>query len=65
MSQKTTEQANVVADAAVAGANEVAQATVDSVENAALSTGFVTVVSHESFWQSWHFISFFPPQKII
>ncbi|XP_077585864.1 uncharacterized protein LOC144205393 isoform X2 [Stigmatopora nigra] len=43
VSQKTTEQANLVADAAVTGANEVAQATVDSVENAAVSSGFVTV----------------------
>lgn len=48
MAQKTTEQANVVADTAVSGANEVAQATVQGVENAAAATGFVSTVSDVS-----------------
>ncbi|KAJ3610245.1 hypothetical protein NHX12_022339 [Muraenolepis orangiensis] len=41
VANKTTEQANIVADSAVTGANEVAQATVDGVENAALASGLV------------------------
>lgn len=45
VAQKSTEQANVVADTAVAGANEVAQATVEGVENAALASGLVKKVS--------------------
>lgn len=45
VAQKTNEQANTVADTAVAGANEVAQATVEGVENAAMASGFVSVVS--------------------
>lgn len=45
MAQKTTEQANIVADSAVSGANEVAQAAVEGVENAAVASGFVTTVS--------------------
>lgn len=45
MAQKTTEQANIVADTAVTGANEVAQATVEGVESAALASGFVKTVS--------------------
>lgn len=45
MAQKTTEQANIVADSAVSGANEVAQAAVEGVENAALASGFVSTVS--------------------
>lgn len=45
MAQKTTEQANIVADTAVSGANEVAQAAVEGVENAAVASGFVSAVS--------------------
>lgn len=45
VAQKSNEQANIVADSAVSGANEVAQATVEGVENAALASGFVTKVS--------------------
>lgn len=45
MAQKTTEQANVVADSAVSGANEVAQAAVEGVETAAVASGFVSAVS--------------------
>lgn len=45
MAQKTTEQANIVADSAVSGANEVAQAAVEGVENAAVASGFVSTVS--------------------
>ncbi len=45
VAQKTNEQANIVADSAVTGANEVAQATVEGVENAAVASGFVSAVS--------------------
>lgn len=45
MAHKTTEQANIVADSAVSGANEVAQAAVEGVENAAVVSGFVSAVS--------------------
>lgn len=45
VAQKTTEQANVAADTAVSGANEVAQAAVDEVQNAAVASGFVSMVS--------------------
>lgn len=45
VAQKTTEQANIVADSAVSGANEVAQAAVEGVENAAVASGFVSMVS--------------------
>lgn len=45
VSQKTNEQANIIADTAVSGANEVAQATVEGVENAAVASGFVSTVS--------------------
>lgn len=48
VAQKTTEQANVVADTAVSEANEVAQAAVQGVENAAAATGFVSTVSDVS-----------------
>lgn len=44
VAQKTNEQANIVADTAVTGANEVAQATVEGVENAAVASGFVSTV---------------------
>lgn len=36
---------DVVADTAVAGANEVAQAAVEGVESAAVASGFVSAVS--------------------
>eukprot|EP00064_Thunnus_orientalis_P024475 superscaffoldBa00010548_g24770 len=42
VAQKSTEQAGTVADTAVAGANDVAQATVDEVEKAAVASGFVS-----------------------
>lgn len=45
VAQKTNEQANIVADTAVTGANEVAQATVEGVESAAVASGFVSTVS--------------------
>ncbi|KAJ8248465.1 hypothetical protein GJAV_G00242300 [Gymnothorax javanicus] len=41
VSQKTTEQANIVADAAVTSANDLSQKTVEGVENVALSSGLV------------------------
>lgn len=52
MAQKTTEQANIVADTAVTGANEVAQATVEGMENAALASGYVTKVSDVTWPQN-------------
>ncbi|KAL4612938.1 synuclein-like [Arapaima gigas] len=42
VANRTTEQANIVADSAVMGANEMSQKTVEGVENVAASTGFVT-----------------------
>ncbi|MFT7817158.1 synuclein-like [Arapaima gigas] len=45
VANRTTEQANIVADSAVMGANEMSQKTVEGVENVAASTGFVTPVS--------------------
>lgn len=48
VAQKTTEQANIIADTAVAGANEVAQSAVEGVENAALASGLVKSVSDDS-----------------
>lgn len=48
VSHKTTEQANIMADTAVAGANEVAQSAVEGVENAAVASGLVSLVSDET-----------------
>lgn len=48
VAHKTTEQANIMADTAVTGANEVAQSAVEGVENAALSSGLVSTVSGET-----------------
>lgn len=48
VSQKSSEQANIVADSAVAGANEVAQSAVEGVENAAMASGLVKPVSDGS-----------------
>lgn len=45
MTQRTTEQANIVGDAAVANANDLGQKTVEGVENVAASTGLVNPVS--------------------
>lgn len=45
VAQKTNEQANVAADTAVAGANEVAQVAVEGVESAAVASGLVKAVS--------------------
>lgn len=45
VAHKTTEQANIMADTAVVGANEVAQSAVEGVENAALASGLVSLVS--------------------
>lgn len=49
MTNRTTGQANIVGDAAVAGANDLGQKTVEGVENVAASTGLVNPVSaHQS-----------------
>lgn len=48
VAHKTTEQANIVADTAVSGANEVAQSAVEGVENAAVASGLVSLVSDEA-----------------
>lgn len=48
VAQKTTEQANIIADTAVSGANEVAQSAVEGVENAAMASGLVKSVSDDS-----------------
>lgn len=47
VSQRTTEQANIVSEAAVASANDLSQKTVEGVENVALSTGLVNPVRGE------------------
>ncbi|KAG9346181.1 hypothetical protein JZ751_008004 [Albula glossodonta] len=41
VANRTTDQANIVADTAVAGANDLSQKTVEGVENVAASTGMV------------------------
>lgn len=48
VAHKTTEQANIIADTAVTGANEVAQSAVEGVENAAVASGLVSMVSDEA-----------------
>lgn len=48
VAHKTTEQANIIADTAVSGANEVAQSAVEGVENAAVASGLVSLVSDET-----------------
>lgn len=45
VANKTVDQTNIVGETAVAGANDVAQATVEGVENVAASTGMVSQVS--------------------
>lgn len=45
VANRTVDQANIVADTAVAGANEVSQATVEGVENVAAASGLVNQVS--------------------
>lgn len=45
VANRTVDQTNIVGDAAVAGANEVSQATVEGVENVAASTGLAYQVS--------------------
>lgn len=42
VANRTVDQANIVADTAVAGANEVSQATVEGVENIAATTGMAS-----------------------
>lgn len=46
VAQRTTDQANIVGDATVAGANELSQQTVEGMENAAVNSGLVNQVSH-------------------
>lgn len=48
VSHKTSEQANIIADTAVTGANEVAQSAVQGVENAAVASGLVSLVRDET-----------------
>lgn len=48
VAHKTTEQANIIADTTVTGANEVAQSAVEGVENAAVASGLVSLVSDET-----------------
>ncbi|KAI5630530.1 synuclein, gamma b (breast cancer-specific protein 1), partial [Silurus asotus] len=45
VTNRNTEQANIVGDAAVANANDLGQKTVEGVENVAASTGLVNPVS--------------------
>uniref|UniRef100_A0AAY5ELX4 Gamma-synuclein n=1 Tax=Electrophorus electricus TaxID=8005 RepID=A0AAY5ELX4_ELEEL len=46
----TTEQANIVSDAAVSSANDLGQKTVEGVENVAASTGLANPVSTQIHW---------------
>ncbi|KAF0025612.1 hypothetical protein F2P81_022493 [Scophthalmus maximus] len=41
VANRTVDQANIVADATAAGANEVSQANVEGVENVGASTGLI------------------------
>ncbi|KAG7250334.1 hypothetical protein CRUP_023706, partial [Coryphaenoides rupestris] len=41
---RTTDQANIVGEGVVAGANDVSQANVEGVENVAASTGMINQV---------------------
>lgn len=45
VANRTVDQANIVGDAVVSGANEVSQATVEGVENIAASSGVISQVS--------------------
>lgn len=45
VTNRTTEQANIVGEAAVGSANDLGQKTVEGVENVAASTGLVNPVS--------------------
>ena len=46
VAQRTTDQANIVGDATVAGANELSQQTVEGLENVAVNSGLVNQVRH-------------------
>lgn len=48
VANRTVDQTNIVGETAVAGANEVSQATVEGVENIAASTGVTNQVSWAS-----------------
>lgn len=48
VANRTVNQANVVGDTAVAGANEMSQATVEGVENVAAATGMMNPVGGAS-----------------
>lgn len=41
VAQRTTDQANIVGDATVTGANELSQQTVEGLENVAVNSGLV------------------------
>lgn len=57
VTNRTTEQANIVSDASVASANDLGQKTVEGVENVAASTGLVNPVSaHQSKPSSFSFL---------
>lgn len=56
MANRTVDQTNIVGDAAVAGANEVSQATVEGVENVAASTGLVNQVSYYGVTRTTRFL---------
>lgn len=49
VANRTVDQANIVGDTAVAGANDVSQAGVEGVENIAASTGMINQVSYHGF----------------
>ncbi len=48
VANRTVDQANIVGETAVAGANEVSQASVEGVENVVASTGLINQVSSHS-----------------
>lgn len=73
VTNRTVDQANIVADTAISGANEVSQAATEGVENVAASTGLLNQVGYRgnrlpvrgpftwSLFLSTFFVSVQPP----
>lgn len=58
VAQKTTEQANIVGETAVSGANQVSEKAVESLETVVASTGLVKPVriSYANNWSNEYWI---------
>ncbi len=69
MANRTVDQANIVGDTVVTGANEVSQASVEGVENVAASTGLINQVSNHnnagSRFKVSHQVELFPQVKCV